>query len=73
MKDSGCLTLVITTLLILMVGFCLSAILAYPMMLLWNWLMPIIFGLPELTFLQSFGFMILLRLLIPTSNTKTNK
>lgn len=26
-----------------------------PVMLLWNWLMPKIFGLPELTFLQAFG------------------
>jgi hypothetical protein len=32
-------------------------------MLLWNWLLPPIFGLPRITLLQGFGFLVLGRLL----------
>jgi hypothetical protein len=33
-------------------------------MYLWNWLMPVLFHLPEITFWQTIGLMILSRLLI---------
>lgn len=32
---------------------------AWPFMLLWNWLMPVIFGLAKLTFWQSAGLLLL--------------
>ena len=32
-------------------------------MLLWNWLLPPLFGLPELTLLQAFGLLVLSRIL----------
>lgn len=32
-------------------------------MLLWNWLMPCIFGLPELSFLQAVGLLVLCKIL----------
>jgi len=49
------------------------AILAFglPIMVLWNWLMPTIFGLPEITFWQSCGLQILLSLLIIPNTFKT--
>jgi uncharacterized membrane protein len=34
-------------------------ILGYPLMLLWNWLMPTIFGLPEITLWQALGLSLL--------------
>jgi hypothetical protein len=34
-------------------------ILAYPLMLLWNWLMPAIFGLVEVNYWQGVGLWIL--------------
>ena len=46
---------------------CLSAI---PFYLLWNWLMPIIFKLPELTFWQSIGLLALVS--IPFQFIKTS-
>jgi hypothetical protein len=53
------------------VGF--VAIFTYPTKWLWNWLMPATFGLPELTFWQTFGLLILARLIIPTgTTTKSN-
>ena len=36
-----------------------------PLCLLWNWLMPYIFGLPTLNILQTFGLTIIITLLSP--------
>lgn len=36
-----------------------AIIFAYPVMLLWNWLMPEIFGLCKITFWQTFGIIFL--------------
>ena len=37
-----------------------SIILAWPFQLLWNWLVPNIFGLSKITFFQAFGLKLLL-------------
>ena len=48
-----------------------AAILGFPLMWLWNWLMPGIFNLPEITFWQALGLNALSTILIkPTLNTK---
>ena len=39
-----------------------SLVLAWPVQLLWNWLVPGIFGLGRITFLQAFGMKVLLGL-----------
>ena len=47
---------------------------AIPMMLLWNWLMPNIFGLCKIDFLQSCGLLLLSSLLFGNkSDTKTHR
>jgi hypothetical protein len=43
-----------------------------PTMILWNWLMPIIFDLPEITFWQACGLQILISLLLAPSIIKPN-
>ena len=45
----------------LLIGMFLSI----PLCLLWNWLMPFIFGLPKLNLLQTFGLSVLISLLAP--------
>ncbi len=40
-----------------------SLALAWPVQLLWNWLMPVIFGLPAISFWQSVGLMLLVSIL----------
>jgi len=45
--------------------FLVGMILSIPLCLLWNWLMPFIFGLPKLTLLQTFGLSVLISLLAP--------
>ena len=39
-----------------------SLLLAWPFQLLWNWLVPAIFGLGKITFFQAFGLKLLLAL-----------
>ena len=50
--------------------FCLVA--AWPFMLLWNWLMPIIFGLCTLTFWQACGLLLLASFLFRTAPSNVN-
>lgn len=46
-------------------------ILGLPLMILWNWLMPLIFGLPTLTFWQAVGMNFLASILFGKTNTTT--
>ena len=39
-----------------------SLILAWPVQLLWNWVVPAVFGLGRITFFQAFGLKLLLGL-----------
>ena len=45
-------------------------LLGYPLMLLWNWLMPIIFELPEITFWQAIGLNLLSTILFKSTTIK---
>ena len=54
--------------------FC--ALVSLPFWLLWNWLIPDVFGLPEITWLQSFGlwlFVFLLRNNLGNLKSKLNE
>ena len=53
----------------LAVGLALSI----PLCLLWNWLMPHIFGLPTINILEAFGLSALITLLAPRPLTLENK
>jgi len=44
-----------------------------PLMLLWNWLMPTLFSLPEITFWQACGLNLLATLLFKSTSTTTKK
>jgi hypothetical protein len=60
--------------LLAIVGILVLVILMFglPTMILWNWLMPILFNLPEVTFWQACGLQILISLLLAPSIFKTN-
>jgi hypothetical protein len=60
--------------ILLVVGVLILACLLFgaPLMVLWNWLMPTIFDLPEITFWQACGLNILSAILF-RSSIKTNK
>ncbi len=53
------------------VALLLSIILAVPTTFLWNWLMPEIFGLGRIGYLQALGLMALARLLIGAGGSFT--
>lgn len=42
-------------------------ILSWPFQLLWNWLMPMIFGLPKITLLQALGLLTISNLMFKTN------
>lgn len=50
-----------------------SFILGLPIMLLWDWLMPTIFGLPEITWVQAVGLSLLSSLLIKSHSPAKSK
>jgi hypothetical protein len=60
-------------LLVFVGAFFVTAILyflfAFPVMWLWNWLMPTIFGLPVIGVLQAWGLMVLSGLLLKSTST----
>ena len=49
--------------------FLFCALVSLPFWLMWNWLIPDIFGLPEITWLQAFGLWTFL-VLVRSSNFK---
>lgn len=44
-----------------------SLLLGGPIWLLWNWLMPILFGLPKITFFQAIGLNLLSSILFKST------
>lgn len=48
-------------------------ILGLPTMLLWNWIMPEIFGLKEIGFWQAIGIQLLAYLIFPTKSSSNSK
>lgn len=48
-----------------------SALFSLPVWLLWNWLMPAIFGLTKITWLQAWGLMLLCGFLFKSSSVTT--
>ena len=55
--------------IVLMAAF--GLFLAIFVYLLWNWLMPLLFGLPEVTYWQAWGLLVLCGMLFK-SDTTTN-
>ncbi|MDO8622682.1 MAG: hypothetical protein Q7R52_00375 [archaeon] len=57
MKNVAEIVGIITLVIGVVIAFAL--LLTIPTWLLWNWLMPIIFGLPKVTILQTLGLLLL--------------
>lgn len=50
----------------------IALLFAFPTMWLWNWLIPTIFGLTEITFWQALGINILSGLLFKSTNVSSS-
>jgi len=59
--------------ILLVIGILMLAIILFggPLMLVWNWLMPTLFGLSEITFWQACGLQLLATILF--KSPKINK
>jgi len=60
-------------LLVIIIAFVIAIIMGFPMMWLWNALMPSIFGLTKITFWQGVGLNLLSGLLFGKISYKENK
>lgn len=60
-------------LLVIIITFVIAIIMGFPMMWLWNALMPSIFGLTKITFWQGVGLNLLSGLLFGKISYKENK
>lgn len=60
-------------LLVIIIGLGIAIIMGFPMMWLWNALMPSIFGLTKITFWQGVGLNLLSGLLFGKISYKENK
>lgn len=49
-------------------AFLASVLIAFPVKWLWNWLVPTIFGLGQISAMQAWGLVFLLNLMIPNRN-----
>jgi hypothetical protein len=56
----------------IIVSVILGAVIAIPVMLLWDWVVPSLFGLPEITYFQAWGLYILCVILFQ-SKVETKK
>ena len=64
--------ILITLATAIIVFFIVGLVLSIPLCLLWNWLMPHIFGLPAISVLEAFGLSALITMLTPRQ-IKLNK
>lgn len=60
-------------LIVLIAAVILALLLALPTAWLWNWLMPSIFGLREITFLEALGLNVLSAILLKPSISSSKK
>jgi len=70
LKVIGGFLLIVLTVLGILFGF--SLLLAFPVKWLWNYLMPTVFGLIEITYFQAFSMLLLCGLLFKASVNKTS-
>lgn len=54
-------------------GGIIALLVAWPLMLLWNWLLPVIFGFKVITFWQAFGLVFLTNILFKSHSVNSKK
>lgn len=69
----GCLTTILTFLGVLCFAAVLMVIFAYFATLLWNYVMPELFGVPEITYLKMLALMVLVWMIFPKPSVTNNK
>ena len=65
---TGILTKGVVVVGFILFAFIIGFVIALPIMWLWNWLMPVIFGLTVITYWQAWGLFVLSSLLLKSSS-----
>ena len=68
----ACLKTIFGVFLAMTLWAVIALIVSWPVQLLWNWLCPALFSLPEITFWQAFALQILIALLTKISVKYSN-
>ena len=71
MAKDGCLSGFLVVAISFGLAFALCFLWAYIGMYLWNYVMPSVFGVPEITYWKMFALLLLARLLFPNYNINT--
>lgn len=58
---------------VFVVAFLLGMVMAWPVMWIWNYMMPDLFGMPELTYWQAFWGSFMAKLIFPNNSVSTSK
>lgn len=66
------ISLLFATVVALLLVAVIGLVMAIPLMLLWNWLMPDIFQLPQISIFQAFGLAILSGILFRSNGSSSN-
>lgn len=64
---------VIVVLMFFVTAIAIALIACIPVKLLWNWLMPELFGLKEITIFQALGICLLSNILFSSKSNNSNK
>jgi membrane protein required for beta-lactamase induction len=72
-ERTNTMQIVIIALLGIGLAIAISLLCSIPVWLLWNWLMPVIFGLPTIGFWQALGLCALCSLLFKSSSSSSSK
>ena len=67
------MAILVGILLIAAMVFVFGLLFSLPVMWLWNWLMPELFQFPEVTWMQSFGLLLLCGFLFKSGSASTSK
>ena len=59
--------------LMILAGLAFITLITFAVMLLWNWLMPLIFGLIEINFWQALGILVLSKILFGSHHHKNRQ
>lgn len=67
------LEVIVVIIQMILVAGIIILVLGLPTMLLWNWLMPTLFGLTKITFIEALGLNLLSAIIIRGFNLNLNK
>ena len=63
---------ILYTLIVFFTALAFGLLLVFPIMWLWNYLMPMVFGLPKLTYWQTYGLYVLINMLVPNHSSTSS-